>query len=234
MTQIASQLISLKLPVQLVQRVREAARQQAISPADFIRAAIGAALVDAQTPLDERLRMDPCLQGVFRQADGWTDLQNQLRERGLMLHHDGGGQLALRSFPAHDFLCKLDVLDLDARELAERYGKPFPGLEAPEPHPVLDQTRQRATAPTAPEAAQDVASSAREAIQELAQADHPQADTVTGAAPTTLTPDLSKDMDMDGTDTLPAFQSCRSAPAAPAPPEPPADIPVFRTRRLVA
>ncbi|WP_406736019.1 hypothetical protein [Thioclava sp. GXIMD4215] len=157
MTQIASHLVTLRLPADMIHLIERTARAQAKSPADLIRGALLASLSQGGSTVAERLRKHVALAECFELADGWLDLQAQLRGLGFVLRHNGEEQVCLHDFPSQDFLCSLHDIGQNLGALTRRYHSPFPGLRpeaaveaAPEPVPApMLQTAPQAATETA-------------------------------------------------------------------------------------
>ncbi|WP_406870851.1 hypothetical protein ABEB22_03725 [Thioclava sp. 'Guangxiensis'] len=173
MTQIASHLVTLRLPAEMIRQIELSARAQAKAPADIIRGALLASLSQEAASVTERLRKQASLTQCFDLADGWLDLQAQLRSLGYVLRHDGEGRVALHEFPSNDFLCTLHDIGQNQGELTRRYQSPFPGLvpeKAPEPvAATVKAPLQKAAAPMPEietEAAEPVSAPATETVEE--------------------------------------------------------------------
>ncbi len=171
MTQIASHLVTLRLPAEMIRQIELSARAQAKAPADIIRGALLASLSQEAASVTERLRKQASLTQCFDLADGWLDLQAQLRSLGYVLRHDGEGRVALHEFPSNDFLCTLHDIGQNQGELTRRYQSPFPGLvpeKAAEPVASPVQESVQASAPVEPETMEEPTMSVSEPAADLA------------------------------------------------------------------
>jgi hypothetical protein len=118
------QLVTMRLPDDLLASLTEAARAGGCSPADILRGALVATLAarsKAVTPRDVGVRQ------AVRDATGWTDLQTRLRGLGFMLRADGGSVM-LHDWPRDRPLIRAEAAGIDPVALTLRFGVPFPGF----------------------------------------------------------------------------------------------------------
>ncbi|QPZ91896.1 hypothetical protein [Thioclava electrotropha] len=124
-------LVSLRLPLDLIDRIAAEARAFGLPPAELIRRVLQDGLAEeavleasgAKAPLPEM----HAVQEALDQARDWFDLQHRLRGEGFVLRLAGGGALGLHAWPTNRFLMLLDEIGPSLTELVLRFGAPFPG-----------------------------------------------------------------------------------------------------------
>ena len=116
--------VTLRLPPDLLARLTDAARGRNCAPADVIRAALAGYLAIDRQPTLPTLAL---ISAVAQAATGWHDLLRGLRQSGAVLRQDCEGMLWLHSWPADRPLGPASLWNLDLRDLALRFGAPFPG-----------------------------------------------------------------------------------------------------------
>ncbi|OOY22793.1 hypothetical protein BMI91_19365 [Thioclava sediminum] len=163
-------LVSLRLPLDLIDRIAAEARAFGLPPAELIRRVLQDGLAEeaapeapaAKAPLPEM----HAVQEALDQARDWFDLQHRLRGEGFVLRLAGGGALGLHAWPTNRFLMLLDEIGPSLTELVLRFGAPFPGD---------DGGRTKLVGATAGQGASARAAAAEYAAAQAAQAVGPQA-----------------------------------------------------------
>jgi hypothetical protein len=118
-------LVTLRLPLELIQQIERLSRAQDQSPAETIRSALETGLGRAEPGAPTPLRA--VLNSAISAAGGWLDLQVRLRRDGFVLRMHEEGRLALHDWPVDHFVLWLDTLGHDYAGLCLRYHAPFPG-----------------------------------------------------------------------------------------------------------
>jgi hypothetical protein len=138
------QLVTMRLPDDLLRLLTEAARADGCSPADILRGALVRTLAAREKA---RLPRDFGVRDAVRNATGWTDLQSRLRGLGFMLRADGGSVM-LHGWPRDRPLIRAEAAGIDPAALTLRFGTPFPGFAGVEiaddpPRPRMGQRSAR-------------------------------------------------------------------------------------------
>ncbi|WP_141693084.1 CopG family transcriptional regulator [Thioclava sp. SK-1] len=142
MTHSSHRLVTMRLPKDLISQIENSARAQDMAPAEIIRTALTDALMKGAASIPTRLTQRVAITRAFDLADGWLDLQTQLRALGFVLRHDPDGKLSLNEWPSNQHLCKLEEIGQSQTELTTRYRAPFPGLQPEAAHmPVFRSKR---------------------------------------------------------------------------------------------
>ncbi|WP_157617147.1 CopG family transcriptional regulator [Thioclava pacifica] len=124
-------LVSLRLPLDLIDQIGREAHALGLSPAEMARQALRRGLAPepeevgeaAPTMLPEMVAVHEALD----RASDWLDLQKRLRRAGFVLRAGTRGAISLHDWPANRFLMPLDELGTSPAELVLRYRAPFPG-----------------------------------------------------------------------------------------------------------
>lgn len=180
-------LVSLRLPLDLIDRIAAEARAFGLPPAELIRRVLQDGLAEeaapeapaAKAPLPEM----HAVQEALDQARDWFDLQHRLRGEGFVLRLAGGGALGLHAWPTNRFLMLLDEIGPSLTELVLRFGAPLPGDDGGRTKLVGATAGQGATVA---EGASARAAAAEYAAAQAAQAVEPQ------AAPDEKTPEATE------------------------------------------
>ena len=119
-------VVSLKLSEDLLLGIGRAARAAGCSPQEIIRDAVAAALTESrQAELAEQVGH---IRGLFDQAEGWLELQSNLRSAGFVLRAAPAGGLGLHTWPQENYLIPAEALGQSLAALSLRFRAPFPGL----------------------------------------------------------------------------------------------------------
>lgn len=124
-------LVSLRLPLDMIDRIAAEARAFGLPPAELIRRVLQEGLAEEPTSAlpttKEPLPEMAAVQAALDQARDWFDLQHRLRDAGFVLRLAGGGALGLHAWPTNRFLLLLDEIGPSLTELVLRFAAPFPG-----------------------------------------------------------------------------------------------------------
>ncbi|OWY01354.1 hypothetical protein [Thioclava sp. IC9] len=124
-------LVSLRLPLDMIDRIAAEARAFGLPPAELIRRVLQEGLAEeptsAPSTTKEPLPEMAAVQAALDQARDWFDLQHRLRDAGFVLRLAGGGALGLHAWPTNRFLLLLDEIGPSLTELVLRFAAPFPG-----------------------------------------------------------------------------------------------------------
>lgn len=119
-------VVSLKLSEDLLLGVGRAARAAGCSPQEIIRDAVAATLTESrQAELSEQVSH---IRGLFDRAQGWLELQSDLRSAGFVLRSAPAGGLALHTWPQENYLVPVEALGQSLAALSLQFRAPFPGL----------------------------------------------------------------------------------------------------------
>lgn len=115
------------LPPALREAVSIAARQQGLTPGQYVAAALRQALTG---PVCRRRTGHEAeeIAAIFAGAADWLDLQRRLRARGLVIRRGVEGELHLHSWPAGVRLLPVEALGQSAPSLCLRFRAPFPDM----------------------------------------------------------------------------------------------------------
>ncbi|MBD3803969.1 MAG: ribbon-helix-helix protein, CopG family [Thioclava sp.] len=126
-------LVSLRLPLDLIDQLGREARALGLSPAEMARQALRQGLTSDTADDEEASAMLPemrAVQEALDRASDWLDLQQRLRNAGFVLRAGACGAIGLHDWPANRFLIPLDEVGTSPAELVLRYRAPFPGRAA--------------------------------------------------------------------------------------------------------
>lgn len=132
-------LVTLRLPLDLLQRIEQQSRAAARSPSEMIRKALETGLCANSTDAARPLHV--ALGEMIADAGGWLTLQMRLRRAGYVLRLHEDDRLALHDWPGDHFVDWLDTLGFDYGALRLRYRAPFPGALPRKPPPCFKSHR---------------------------------------------------------------------------------------------
>ncbi len=126
--------ISIQVPDPLLEAAKRLAASRDVTVGQVFRAALSNEIRrstrNAKTPnrADEQLLapLRALLAVDFGRTTGWEDLQSRLQSKGYTLR-EGGGGLAIHSYPDGVRLCKASELGHAYSSLMRRFQRPFPG-----------------------------------------------------------------------------------------------------------
>ena len=119
-------VVSVKLSEDLLLGVGSAARAAGCSPQEIIRDAVATALAEnRQAELSEQVSY---IRDLFDRAQGWLELQSDLRSAGFVLRSAPAGGLALHTWPQEIYLIPVEALGQSLAALSLQFRAPFPGL----------------------------------------------------------------------------------------------------------
>lgn len=128
--------IAIDLPETLLRALGQAARAAGITPSDYLRCTLAAALAAATRPSATDL-----VQGIIAAADDWLDLQARLRGAGYVLRRAESGELMLHDWPLNRPILPLADLGHSVAALTLRFRAPFPADVPVAPMPRRDARR---------------------------------------------------------------------------------------------
>lgn len=125
--------VTFKLPVDVITRLDQIARDEDVSVGHIIRLALERDFNRRDgfrshprspefllAPIREKVRAD------FIEASGWSDLKTRLIGKGYSLREAGGG-LALHDAITGRFLCRTSEIGFGYPTLMRQFAGPFPG-----------------------------------------------------------------------------------------------------------
>lgn len=125
--------VTFKLPVDVVSRLEQIARDEDVSVGQIIRLAVERDFHRREgfkshprspeyllAPIREKVRAE------FLEASGWGDLKARLIAKGYSLREAGGG-LALHDAITGRFLCRTSEIGFGYPTLMRQFAGPFPG-----------------------------------------------------------------------------------------------------------
>lgn len=122
--------IAIDLPETLLRALGQAARAAGVTPSDYLRTTLAAALAGVTTPS----ATDP-VQAIIATAEDWLDLQRRLRGAGYVLRRADAGHLVLHDWPLNRPILPLLDLGHSLAALTLRFRAPFPADVAVAPIP---------------------------------------------------------------------------------------------------
>lgn len=128
--------IAIDLPEALLRSLGHAARAAGVTPTDYLRTALAAALGGATKP-----SAADTVQGIIATSDDWLDLQRRLRGAGYVLRRAEAGHLILHDWPLNRPVLPLADLGHSLAALTLRFHAPFPTDVSVAPTPRKDARR---------------------------------------------------------------------------------------------
>lgn len=127
--------LKLKMHPEMLRACQDMAREADVTPGQIVRDLLAREISKRRrsrpqiraeetllAPLRARLTRDLAM------ASGWDDLDQRLAAKGFEFRAAGAG-LALFESPSGARVCKASELGYSHSRLAQRFGKPFPGLK---------------------------------------------------------------------------------------------------------
>ncbi len=118
--------IALDLPEDILRALGSAARAAGMTPTDYLRLTLAAALCSASKPAPDMI-----VRRLIATSEDWLELQGRLRGAGYVLRRAETGELMLHDWPLNRPLLPLEDLGDSLGGLTLRFGAPFPTDVAP-------------------------------------------------------------------------------------------------------
>jgi hypothetical protein len=113
--------IAIDLPEALLRSLGHAARAAGVSPTDYLRNTLAAAVERIDEPTQDQV-----VRRSVEAAEDWLDLQQRLRGAGYVLRRAEDGSLMLHDWPLNHPLLPLAELGYSLAALTLGFRAPFP------------------------------------------------------------------------------------------------------------